>query len=181
MKGIRTPIPVVLIFEPKVFGDERGFSLESWNARSFCNAVGGDICFVQDNHSRSRRGVLRGLHYQIRRPQGKLVRVASGRVFDVAVDLRKSSPTFGRWTGAELSMDNHRQMWIPGGFAHGFLVLSDGTDFLYKTTDYYAPEHERSIAWNDPAVGIDWRTEVALVLSAKDKAAIPLRDAEVFP
>jgi dTDP-4-dehydrorhamnose 3,5-epimerase len=181
MKVIRTPIPDVLIFEPKVFGDERGFFLESWNARSFGDAVGGDIRFVQDNHSRSRCGVLRGLHYQIRQPQGKLVRVASGRVFDVAIDLRKSSPTFGRWAGAELSADNHRQLWIPAGFAHGFLVLSDSADFLYKTTDYYAPEHERSVAWNDPAIGIDWPTEAAPVLSAKDKAAMPLRDAEVFP
>jgi dTDP-4-dehydrorhamnose 3,5-epimerase len=181
MKVIPTPIPDVLILEPKVFGDERGFFLESFNARGFCGAVGGDICFVQDNHSRSRRGVLRGLHYQIRQPQGKLVRVASGRVFDVAVDLRKSSPTFGRWTGAELSADNHRQMWIPAGFAHGFLVLSDTADFLYKTTAYYAPEHERSVAWNDPAIGIDWPAETAPVLSAKDKAALPLCDAEVFP
>jgi dTDP-4-dehydrorhamnose 3,5-epimerase len=181
MKVIPTPIPDVLILEPKVFGDERGFFLESFNARGFCDAVGGGICFVQDNHSRSRRGVLRGLHYQIRQPQGKLVRVASGRVFDVAVDLRKSSPTFGRWTGAELSADNHRQMWIPAGFAHGFLVLSDTADFLYKTTDYYAPEHERSVAWNDPAIGIDWPAETAPVLSAKDKAAVPLCDADVFP
>jgi dTDP-4-dehydrorhamnose 3,5-epimerase len=181
IKVIPTSIPDVLILEPKVFGDERGFFLESFNARSFCDAVGGDICFVQDNHSRSRRGVLRGLHYQIRQPQGKLVRVASGRVFDVAVDLRKSSPTFGLWTGAELTADNHRQLWIPAGFAHGFLVLSDTADFLYKTTDYYAPEHERTIAWNDPAIGIDWPAETAPVLSAKDQAAAPLHDAEVFP
>ncbi len=181
MRVIRTAIPDVLIFEPKVFGDERGFFLESFNARRFCGAVGGNICFVQDNHSRSRGGVLRGLHYQVRQTQGKLVRVASGRVFDVAVDLRKSSPTFGRWAGAELSADNHRQMWIPPGFAHGFLVLSDSADFLYKTTDYYAPEHERSIVWNDPAIGIDWPTDVVPVLSAKDQAAMPLRDAEVFP
>jgi dTDP-4-dehydrorhamnose 3,5-epimerase len=181
MRVIPTSIADVLVFEPRVFGDERGFFLESWNARDFCNAAGSDIQFVQDNHSRSRRGVLRGLHYQIRQPQGKLVRVASGRVFDVAVDLRKSSPTFGRWTGAELSGDNHRQLWIPAGFAHGFLVLSDSADFLYKTTDYYAPEHERSVAWNDPAIGIDWPTEVAPSLSAKDKAGIPLREAEVFP
>jgi dTDP-4-dehydrorhamnose 3,5-epimerase len=181
MKVIPTAIPDVLIFEPKVFGDERGFFLESFNERDFRNAVGGDLRFVQDNHSRSRRGVLRGLHYQIRQPQGKLVRVVSGRVFDVAVDLRKSSPAFGRWTGVELSADNHRQFWIPPGFAHGFLVLSDTADFLYKTTDYYAPEHERSIAWNDPAIGIDWPGETAPVLSAKDQAARPLRDAEVFP
>jgi len=181
MKVVRTSIPDVLIFEPQVFGDERGFFLESWNARSFRNAVGCNIGFVQDNHSRSRRGVLRGLHYQIRQPQGKLVRVASGRVFDVAVDLRKSSCTFGHWTGAELSAENHRQLWIPAGFAHGFLVLSDSTDFLYKTTDYHAPGHERSVAWNDPAIGIEWPTEIEPVLSAKDKAGLPLCHAEVFP
>jgi dTDP-4-dehydrorhamnose 3,5-epimerase len=181
MKVIPMPIPDVLILEPKVFGDERGFFLESFNARGFRDAVGGDVHFVQDNHSRSRRGVLRGLHYQIRQPQGKLVRVASGRVFDVAIDLRRSSPTFGRWTGAELSADNHRQLWIPPGFAHGFLVLSDAADFLYKTTDYYAPEHERSVVWNDPAMGIGWPAEVTPVLSARDQTAMPLRDAEVFP
>jgi len=181
MKVIRTSIPEVLIFEPRVFGDARGFLLESWNARRFCDAVGFDIAFVQDNHSRSRRGVLRGLHYQIRQPQGKLVRVATGRVFDAAVDLRKSSPTFGRWAGAELSGDNHRQLWIPAGFAHGFLVLSDSADFLYKTTDYYAPQHERSVLWNDPAIGIDWPMDGEPTLSAKDKAGVLLRDAEVFP
>jgi dTDP-4-dehydrorhamnose 3,5-epimerase len=181
MKVMPTLLPGVLIFEPQVFGDERGFFLESWNARSFGDAVGGDIRFVQDNHSRSRCGVLRGLHYQIRRPQGKLVRVASGHVFDVAVDLRQSSATFGRWAGIELSAENHRQLWIPPGFAHGFLVLSDSADFLYKTTDYYAPEHERAVAWNDPIIGVDWPAEMALVLSAKDRAAAPLRDAEVFP
>jgi dTDP-4-dehydrorhamnose 3,5-epimerase len=181
MKVIRTSIPEVLIFEPQVFGDARGFLLESWNARRFCDAVGFDISFVQDNHSRSRRGVLRGLHYQIKQPQGKLVRVATGRVFDAAVDLRKSSPTFGRWAGAELSGDNHRQLWIPAGFAHGFLVLSDSADFLYKTTDYYAPQHERSVLWNDPAIGIDWPTDAEPTLSAKDKVGVLLRDAEVFP
>ncbi len=181
MKATRTSIPDVLIFEPQVFGDERGFLLESWNARRFCDAVGFDISFVQDNHSRSRRGVLRGLHYQIMQPQGKLVRVATGRVFDAAVDLRKSSPTFGRWAGAELSGDNHRQLWIPAGFAHGFLVLSDSADFLYKTTDYYAPQHERSVLWNDPAIGIDWPTDGEPTLSAKDKAGVLLRDAPVFP
>ncbi len=181
MKATRTSIPDVLIFEPQVFGDERGFLLESWNARRFCDAVGFDISFVQDNHSRSRRGVLRGLHYQVKQPQGKLVRVAAGRVFDAAVDLRKSSPTFGRWTGAELSGDNHRQLWIPAGFAHGFLVLSDSADFLYKTTEYYATEYERTVAWNDPAIGIDWPTDVEPTLSAKDEAGVPLRDAEVFP
>jgi dTDP-4-dehydrorhamnose 3,5-epimerase len=181
MKVIPTSIPDVLILEPRIFGDERGFFMESWNARSFCEAVGREIRFVQDNHSRSRRGVLRGLHYQIRQPQGKLVRVVSGRVFDVAIDLRKSSPAFGRWTGAELSADNRRQLWIPAGFGHGFLVLSDSADFLYKTTDYYAPEHERSVAWNDPAIGINWPAEVTPVLSAKDKAGVPLHEAEVFP
>ena len=181
IKVIRTSIPEVLIFEPQVFGDARGFLLESWNARRFCDAVGFDISFVQDNHSRSRRGVLRGLHYQIMQPQGKLVRVATGRVFDAAVDLRKSSPTFGRWAGAELSGDNHRQLWIPAGFAHGFLVLSDSADFLYKTTDYYAPQHERSVLWNDPAIGIDWPTDEEPTLSAKDKAGVLLRDAPVFP
>ena len=181
MNVTRTSIPEVLIFEPQVFGDERGFLLESWNARRFCDAVGFDISFVQDNHSRSRRGVLRGLHYQIKQPQGKLVRVATGRLFDAAVDLRKSSPTFGRWTGAELSGDNHRQLWIPAGFGHGFLVLSDSADFLYKTTDYYAPQHERSVLWNDPAIGIDWPTEREPTLSAKDKAGVLLRDAQVFP
>jgi dTDP-4-dehydrorhamnose 3,5-epimerase len=181
MKATPTSIREVLVLEPRVFGDERGFFMECWNARTFCEAVGGEIRFVQDNHSRSRRGVLRGLHYQIRQPQGKLVRVTSGRVFDVAIDLRKSSPTFGRWTGAELSADNHRQLWIPAGFAHGFLVLSDCADFLYKTTDYYAPEFERSVAWNDPAIGIDWPADVPPVLSAKDKAGVPLHEAEVFP
>jgi len=181
MKVIRTSIPEVLIFEPQVFGDARGFLLESWNARRFCDAVGSNISFVQDNHSRSRCGVLRGLHYQIKQPQGKLVRVATGRVFDAAVDLRKSSPTFGRWAGAELSGDNHRQLWIPAGFAHGFLVLSDSADFLYKTTDYYALQHERSVLWNDPAIGIGWPTDGEPTLSAKDKAGVLLRDAEVFP
>jgi dTDP-4-dehydrorhamnose 3,5-epimerase len=181
MKVIRTSIPEVLIFEPQVFGDARGFFLESWNARRFGDAVGSNIAFVQDNHSRSRRGVLRGLHYQIKQPQGKLVRVASGRVFDAAVDLRKSSPTFGCWAGTELSGDNHRQLWIPAGFAHGFLVLSDSADFLYKTTDYYAPQHERSVLWNDPAIGIDWPIDAEPTLSAKDKAGVLLRDAEVFP
>jgi dTDP-4-dehydrorhamnose 3,5-epimerase len=181
MKVIPTSIPDVLIFEPRVYKDERGFFMESWNAHAFGEAVGGGIRFVQDNHSRSRRGVLRGLHYQIRQPQGKLVRVASGRVFDVAIDLRKSSPAFGRWTGVELSADNCRQLWIPAGFAHGFLVLSDSADFLYKTSDYYAPEHERNVAWNDPVIGIDWPAEVTPVLSAKDKAGTPLHEAEVFP
>jgi dTDP-4-dehydrorhamnose 3,5-epimerase len=181
MKVVRTPIPDVLIIEPEVFGDERGFFLESWNARKFSDAIGRDLQFVQDNHSRSRRGVLRGLHYQIGQPQGKLVRVATGRVFDAAVDLRKSSPTFGRWTGIELSEHNHRQLWIPAGFAHGFLVLSESADFLYKTTDYYAPEHERCVAWNDPAIGIAWPAGIEPTLSAKDREGVLLREAEVFP
>jgi dTDP-4-dehydrorhamnose 3,5-epimerase len=180
MKAVPTSIPEVVIFEPRVFGDERGFLLVSWNARRFCDAVGGDVTFVQDNHSRSRRGVLRGLHYQIRQPQGKLVRAVSGRVFDVAVDVRKSSPTFGRWVGVELSAANHRMLWVPPGFAHGFLVLSDSADFLYKVTDYYAPEHERTVAWNDPAIGIEWPAEMEPVLSKKDQAGMALDEAEVF-
>ena len=180
MKVVPTAIPDVLIFEPRVFGDERGFFLESWNAREFDNAVGAKVQFVQDNHSRSRRGILRGLHYQIKQPQGKLVRVVRGRVFDAVVDLRKSSATFGRWVGAELSEDNHRQFWIPPGFAHGFLVLSESADFIYKTTDYYAPEHERCLIWNDPAVGINWPANEEPILSAKDRAGLPLHDVEVF-
>ena len=180
MKVVQTAIPDVLIFEPRVFGDERGFFLESWNAREFDNAVGVKVQFVQDNHSRSRRGVLRGLHYQIKQPQGKLVRVARGRVFDAAVDLRKSSSTFGRWVGAELSEDNYRQVWIPFGFAHGFLVLSESADLIYKTTDYYAPEHERCLIWNDPTVGIHWSVNEEPILSAKDMAGLPLHDVEVF-
>jgi dTDP-4-dehydrorhamnose 3,5-epimerase len=180
MKVVQTAIPDVLIFEPRVFGDERGFFLESWNAREFDNAVGAKVQFVQDNHSRSRRSVLRGMHYQIKQPQGKLVRVARGRAFDAAVDLRKSSATFGQWTGTELSEDNHRQFWIPPGFAHGFLVLSESADFLYKATDYYAPEHERCLIWNDPTVGINWPANEEPILSAKDRAGLPLHDAEVF-
>jgi dTDP-4-dehydrorhamnose 3,5-epimerase len=180
MKAVPTPLPDVLVFEPRVFGDERGFLLVSWSAGDFCDVVGGDVTFVQDNHSRSRRGVLRGLHYQVRQPQGKLVRVVTGRVFDVAVDVRKSSPAFGRWVGVELSADNHRMLWVPAGFAHGFLVLSDSADFLYKTTDYYAPEHERTVAWNDPTIGITWPLETEPVLSAKDKVGMELSKAEVF-
>jgi dTDP-4-dehydrorhamnose 3,5-epimerase len=180
IKAVPTAIPDVKIFEPQVFGDDRGFLLVSWNARDFRDATGSDVTFVQDNHSRSRRGVLRGLHYQIRQPQGKLVRVVTGRVFDVAVDVRKSSPTFGRWVGVELSADNHRLLWVPPGFAHGFLVLSDTADFLYKTTDVYAPEHERTVAWNDPAIGIDWPLTGEPVLSAKDRGGVGLREAEVF-
>lgn len=180
MKVIETTIPGVLILEPKVFGDERGFFLESWNRRTF-SALGIDSEFVQDNHSRSQRGVLRGLHYQIRQPQGKLVRVVSGEVFDVAVDLRKSSPTFGQWTGVTLSADNKRLFWIPPGCAHGFLTLSETADFLYKATDYYAPEHERALLWNDPELAIDWPLPFPPTLSAKDAAGVPLRMAEAYP
>lgn len=178
MKATRLAIPEVVLLEPKVFGDSRGFFYESYNERVFREATGVDARFVQDNHSRSARGVLRGLHYQVRQPQGKLVRVARGAVFDVAVDVRRGSPTFGRWVGAELSEDNQRQLWIPEGFAHGFLVLSESADFLYKTTDYYAPEHERSIAWNDPEIGIAWPLDGAPQLSAKDQAAGALAAAE---
>ena len=181
MQVIRTAIPEVLVIEPQVFGDERGFFYESFNQRVWRERTGLARDFVQDNHSRSCRGVLRGLHYQIRQPQGKLVRVVHGTVFDVAVDLRKSSPTFGQWVGAELSADNHHQLWVPPGFAHGFLVLSGSADFLYKTTDYYAPEHERSVAWNDPAIGIEWPdVGVALTLSGKDASAASLALAHLF-
>lgn len=175
-----TALPEVLIIEPKVFGDARGFFFESYNERAFAQATGLTLNFVQDNHSRSAQGVLRGLHYQIRQPQGKLLRVVRGSVFDVAVDVRKSSPTFGRWVGVELSEENHRQLWVPPGFAHGFLVTSASADVLYKTTDYYAPEHERCIAWNDPAIGISWPLAGAPQLSAKDRAGLPLAQAEVF-
>lgn len=181
MKAIATSMADVLILEPRVFDDGRGFFMESWNARTFQEAVGREVNFVQDNHSRSRRGVLRGLHYQVKQTQGKLVRVVRGRVFDVAVDLRQSSPTFGRWVGTELTEENKRQLWIPPGFAHGFLVLSDIADFLYKTTDYYAPEHERCVLWNDPAIGIAWPTGAEPVLSPKDRNGVPLQKAELFP
>jgi dTDP-4-dehydrorhamnose 3,5-epimerase len=180
MNVIRTEIPDVLILEPKVFGDARGFFFESWNEKAFREATGVTASFVQDNHSRSERGVLRGLHYQVKQAQGKLVRVVRGAVFDVVVDLRRSSPTFGKWVGAELSEDNHREFWVPPGFAHGFLVLSESADFLYKTTDYYAPEHERCIAWDDPAIGIEWPLSGAPRLSAKDQQGRRLRDAELF-
>ena len=183
MHVIPTALAGVLVLEPRVFGDDRGFFMESYNRRSFAQATGLDIDFVQDNHSRSRKGVLRGLHYQLRQPQGKLVRVTHGAVFDVAVDIRRGSPTFGRWVGVELSADNHRQLWVPPGLAHGFVVLSDSADFLYKTTDFYAPEHERSIAWDDPAIGIDWPLAAhgitAPLLSAKDRAGQPLSRAEL--
>ncbi|GGI54447.1 dTDP-4-dehydrorhamnose 3,5-epimerase [Oxalicibacterium solurbis] len=180
MNVIRTDIPDVLVVEPKVFGDDRGFFFESFNEARFAEAVGKTVPFVQDNHSRSARGVLRGLHYQIRQPQGKLVRVVTGEVFDVAVDLRKDSATFGRWVGITLSAENKRQMWIPEGFAHGFIVTSDSAEFLYKTTDYWAPEHERCIAWNDPAIGVVWPVDGEPILSDKDKRGVSLADAEVF-
>ena len=175
-----TAIPDVLIIEPRVFGDERGFFYESFNAREFARATGLDVCFVQDNHSRSARGVLRGLHYQIRQPQGKLVRVVAGEVWDVAVDLRRASPTFGKWVGVTLSAANHRQLWVPAGFAHGFVVVSETADFVYKTTDYYAPEYERCLAWNDPTLAIPWPLDEAPSLSAKDTKGLMLRDAETF-
>jgi len=180
MNIIPTAIPDVLIFEPKVFGDQRGFFLESYNQKTFQTLTGLTMDFVQDNHSRSGKNVLRGLHYQIQQPQGKLVRVVSGCVFDVAVDLRQSSPTFGRWDGVELSGDNHRQLWVPPGFAHGFVVLSEQADFLYKTTDYYAPEHERCIRWDDPDIGIVWPEGIVPLLSGKDQQGLSLKDAEVF-
>ena len=182
MRIIPTAIADVLIIEPKVFGDARGFFYESFNQQAFDAATGTKFSFVQDNHSRSAKGVLRGLHYQLApRSQGKLVRVVRGAVFDVAVDIRQSSPTFGRWVGVELSEDNQRQLWIPPGFAHGFLTLSDSADFLYKTTDYYSPEHERCIAWDDPAIGVQWPgIGGAPLLSAKDQQGRALAQAEVF-
>jgi dTDP-4-dehydrorhamnose 3,5-epimerase len=180
MPILATAIPDVIIIEPKVFGDERGFFYESFNARSFTEETGINANFVQDNHSKSAKGVLRGLHYQIQQPQGKLVRVVAGEVFDVAVDIRKQSPTFGKWVGVTLSAENKRQMWVPEGFAHGFLVTSDNAEFLYKTTDYYAPEYERSILWNDPEIGIVWPITGEPTLSNKDKVAKLLAEAEVF-
>ncbi len=180
MKATRLIIPDVILFEPNVFGDERGFFFESFNHRQFEEAVGRPVQFVQDNHSRSVKGVLRGLHYQIKNTQGKLVRVSQGEVFDVAVDLRKESETFGQWVGEILSADNKRQLWVPEGFAHGFVVLSETAEFLYKTTDYYAPEFERSLLWNDPAIGILWPFEGAPQLAAKDASAKCLCDAEVY-
>jgi dTDP-4-dehydrorhamnose 3,5-epimerase len=179
MKITPTAIPDVLLIEPRVFGDGRGFFLESWNRRAFAEA-GLALDFVQDNQSRSRRGVLRGLHYQIEHAQGKLVRAVSGEVFDVAVDLRRASPTFGRSVGVALSAANKRMLWVPPGFAHGFLVVSDEADFLYKTTDYWSPEHERTLLWNDPALGIDWPLAGAPLLATKDAAGRPLADADVY-
>jgi len=183
VKVERTALPEVLVIEPKVFGDPRGFFQESWNKARFDAAVGTQVEFVQDNHSRSGRGVLRGLHYQVQQAQGKLVRVVCGRVFDVAVDMRRSSPRCGQWVGVELSAENHRQLWIPAGFAHGYLTLSETADFLYKATDYYAPQHERALAWNDGRVGIAWplqELDTPPVLSAKDAAAPQWDRCEFF-
>jgi len=176
----KTDLPEVLILEPKVFGDDRGFFFESFNQRDFQQATGLDVNFVQDNHSKSSQGVLRGLHYQIQHPQGKLVRVTQGTVFDVAVDLRRSSPNFGKWVGVELSADNKRQLWVPPGFAHGFVVTSESAEFLYKTTDYWYPEHERSLLWCDPVVGIEWPLRGEPTLAGKDAMANLLKDAECF-
>jgi dTDP-4-dehydrorhamnose 3,5-epimerase len=180
MNITKTKIPEVLLVEPRVFGDARGFFFESFNQRLWWDLTGLEKPFVQDNHSRSEQHVLRGLHYQIQQPQGKLVRVIRGAVFDVAVDIRRSSPTFGRWVGVELSEENKYQMWIPEGFAHGFLVLSETAEFLYKTTDYWAPQHERTLAWNDPDLAIDWPTGFQPVLSEKDARGARLKEAEVF-
>lgn len=181
MQVIPTALPEVLILEPKVFGDTRGFFFESFNERVFRQATGLQVSFVQDNHSRSARGVLRGLHYQIKQPQGKLVRVAQGAVFDVAVDMRRSSRNFGRWVGVELTAENHRQLWVPAGFAHGFVVTSESADLLYKTTDYYAPEHECCLVWNDSTVGVEWPTLMAPQLSAKDGRGLALSQAPSYP
>lgn len=175
-----TALPEVKIIEPKVFGDARGFFYESFNGREFAEHVKADVEFIQDNHSRSAKGVLRGLHYQIAHAQGKLVRVVEGEVFDVAVDIRKGSPSFGKWVGVTLSEENHRQLWVPPGFAHGFVVLSESAQFLYKTTDYWYPEHERSIIWNDPDIGIEWPIDFEPLLAAKDAAGKRLAEAEHF-
>jgi dTDP-4-dehydrorhamnose 3,5-epimerase len=180
MIATRLAIPDVVLLAPKVFGDERGFFYESFNQQSFEAAIGRSVNFVQDNHSRSVKGVLRGLHYQVQQPQGKLVRVVAGEVFDVAVDIRKNSVTFGQWVGAYLSAENKHQLWVPEGFAHGFVVLSDSTEFLYKTTDYYAPEHERCIIWNDPQIAIQWPFDEPPALSAKDRLAKPLSEADLY-
>ena len=180
MQIVETGIPGLLVIEPKVWGDARGFFFESYNQRRFEELTGVRKTFVQDNHSRSARNVLRGLHYQIRQSQGKLVRVVAGEVYDVAVDIRRGSPTFGKWFGLHMSADNKKMLWIPEGFAHGFVVLSEHAEFLYKTTDYWAPEHERCIRWNDPELAIDWQISGEPVLSARDQAGMPFRDAEVF-
>lgn len=181
MNVFASELPDVLVIEPKVFGDERGFFYESFNAKVFAEATGMDWQFVQDNHSRSQRGVLRGLHYQIDHTQGKLVRVTAGEVLDVAVDIRRSSPTFGHWVSMKLSSTNNRQLWIPPGFAHGFVVLSDYAEFLYKTTDYYTPSAERCIRWDDPDLAIDWGLTQAPTLSAKDQVGKSLKEADLFP
>ncbi len=181
MNVISTALPEVLVLEPKVFGDSRGFFFESYNRKTFAADTGLDVEFVQDNHSRSARGVLRGIHYQLVRPQGKLVRAVAGAVWDLAVDLRRSSPRFGRWVGVELSAENQRQLWVPPGFGHAFVVLSETADFLYKTTDYWYPEHERSVVWNDPDLAIDWPLDgAAPQLAAKDAQAPRLAEAEVY-
>lgn len=181
MQAVSTDLPGVMILEPKVFDDPRGFFFESFNARRFAETTGLQCVFVQDNHSRSQRGVLRGLHYQVQQTQGKLMRVITGQVYDVAVDLRRSSPTFGRWVGVHLSAENNRQLWVPEGFAHGFVVLSEFAEVLYKTTDYYTPEHERCIRWDDPTLAIDWPLDGTPQLSAKDQAGLSFADAPVFP
>lgn len=180
MQFIKTKIPDVMILEPKVFGDDRGFFYESFNEKAFLDATGTETKFVQDNHSKSAKNVLRGLHYQIQQPQGKLVRVAMGEVFDVAVDLRRNSEYFGQWVGVHLSAENKRQLWVPPGFAHGFLVLSENAEFLYKTTDYYAPAYERSVLWNDSDLGIDWPIDQPPILSGKDQLGSRFKDADVF-
>ncbi len=180
MRVTPTPLNDAIVLDPAVFGDDRGFFMESFNARQFAQDAKTDVQFVQDNHSRSARNVLRGLHYQLKAPQGKLVRVAVGEVFDVAVDLRRSSSTFGRWFGVHLSAQNKRLFWVPPGFGHGFLVLSDSADFLYKTTNYYAPEHERTIAWNDPGLGIQWPLQGDPLLSKKDAAGVAFRSADLY-
>lgn len=180
MQVVQTAIPEVLVLEPQVFGDERGFFFESFNQQKFETLTGVKVDFVQDNHSKSAVNVLRGLHYQIQQPQGKLVRVVAGEVFDVAVDVRRNSVTFGKWVGVILSAENKRQLWVPPGFAHGFLVLKEGTEFLYKTTDYYAPQHERCIRWNDPEIGIEWPLTADPVLSAKDQLGLDFSKADVF-
>lgn len=180
MQVIATSIPDVKIFQPKVFGDQRGFFMESFNKKTFTQLTGLDVEFVQDNHSRSEKNVLRGLHYQVEQAQGKLVRVTQGEVFDVAVDLRQSSDSFGHWVGVKLSAENKQQLWVPAGFAHGFLVMSDYAEFVYKTTDYYAPEHERSIRWNDPELAIKWPITSEPILSSKDREAVLFSQAELY-
>ena len=181
MKSTDTFISDLKIIEPKVFGDDRGFFMESYNHKAFNDLIGREVAFFQDNHSRSSKGVLRGLHYQIKQPQGKLVRVVKGSVFDVAVDIRRSSPTFGQWYGIELSEDNKRMLWVPEGFAHGFQVISESADVLYKASSFYAPEHERSILWSDPKIGIEWPDAANALLSTKDEQGVLLQQAEVFP